>query len=82
VREEDYLYAQNGRADAEPQAAARMRFRLAPRHDARLQSQLEELPDLRPLPDQPPAVKSVVEGAVEDASGTEAAPFEEFSTPA
>ena len=56
VLEEDYLYARNGAQDAESQAAARMRFRLAPRDDARLQERLTGLPDLRPLPEQPPGV--------------------------
>jgi GTP-binding protein HflX len=57
VLEEDYLYAKNGVEDADPRAAARMRFRLAPRHDANLQGRLEELPELRPLPEQPPSVE-------------------------
>ena len=57
VLEEDYLYARNGVPSDEPQAAARMRFRLAPRHAERLEDRLTGLPDLRPLPQQPAAVQ-------------------------
>jgi GTP-binding protein HflX len=66
VLDEDYLYARNGvseeahhggRCDASsPQAAAQMRFRLAPRHDARLDGLLDDLPNLCPLDEQPPSV--------------------------
>jgi len=66
VLEQDYLYARNGHAgrngstndDADPQAAARMRFRLAPHHDTHLDGLLDGLPDLRPLPEQPPEVEA------------------------
>ena len=61
VLQEDYLYARNGapggNGRAEPQAVARMRFRLAPRHDARLRERLAGLPALRPLPEQPPSAQ-------------------------
>ena len=61
VLEEDYLYARNGASSsngsADPQAAVQMRVRLAPRHDARLQQRLADLPALRPLPEQPSSVQ-------------------------
>jgi GTP-binding protein HflX len=57
VLEEDYLYARNGVTGADPQAAARMRVRLAPRHDTRLRSRLADLPDLSPLDEQPPSAQ-------------------------
>jgi len=50
VVSEDYMYAENGE-DAGPQAVARMRFRAAPRNDARLRKTIEPFAKLRPVVD-------------------------------
>jgi GTP-binding protein HflX len=55
VISEDYVYAENGHAENgevnNAQAVARMRFRAAPRNDARLRDTLEPFGELRPVPD-------------------------------
>ncbi|MFO8098206.1 MAG: GTPase HflX [Salinibacter sp.] len=50
VVSEDYMYAENGEEEG-PQAVARMRFRAAPRNDARLQQTLDAFAKLRPVVD-------------------------------
>jgi GTP-binding protein HflX len=60
VVDEDYLYAENGAADAslngnvpeDAQAVARMHFRAAPRNDARLRDTLEPFGNLRPVDEE------------------------------
>ncbi len=56
VVSEDYMYAENGEygengTGKTPQAVARMRFRAAPRNDARLRKTLEAFAELRPVVD-------------------------------
>ena len=55
VISEDYVYAENGHAENgevnNAQAVARMRFRAAPRNDARLRDTLEPFGELQPVPD-------------------------------
>jgi len=55
VISEEYVYAENGHAENgevnDAQAVARMRFRAAPRNDARLRDTLEPFGELRPVPD-------------------------------
>jgi len=55
VESEDYMYAENGHAgdghSDSPQAVARMRFRAAPRNDARLRQTIEPFAELRPIVD-------------------------------
>jgi len=55
VISEEYVYAENGHAENgevnNAQAVARMRFRAAPRNDARLRDTLEPFGELRPVPD-------------------------------
>ena len=55
VVSEDYMYAENGEhaenGEKSPQAVARMRFRAAPRNDARLRKTLEAFAKLRPVVD-------------------------------
>jgi len=50
VVSEDYMYAENGEEEG-PQAVARMRFRAAPRNDARLRQTIEPFAKLRPVVD-------------------------------
>jgi len=61
VVDEDYMYAENGAADValngkadDAQAVARIRFRAAPRNDARLRDTLEPFSELRPVDEETP----------------------------
>jgi hypothetical protein len=43
------MYARNGDNGAAPQAVARMRFRVAKRHDQRIGRMLEDFAELKPV---------------------------------
>ncbi len=58
VLEEEYLYARNGASgngtEEAPQAVARLRYRAAQQHEARLRPVLEGFPEMTPLASPPP----------------------------
>lgn len=49
VVDEDYMYARNGETKADPQAVARMRFRVSKRDEQRIGKMLEDFSELRPI---------------------------------
>jgi len=52
VISEEYMYAQNGDAAAQPEAVARLHFRVAPRHYRDLRPTLEKFAHLKPIPEE------------------------------